>query len=407
MNNSEPLYLSAREAAAELAISPATLYAYVSRGLVRSEPVGDTRARRYRADDVRALKNRRVPPGDHPRSSKPFDSDMPVMDSAVSTITDDGPIYRGVDAISLSQTATLEQAATLLWDVSGSDPFSPTNMPILSEAMRAVMSATRTETPMARTVAVLALASDADPRAYNLSQEGRTQIGARIMRLVTASILGTMPSADPIHRQMARAWAPGHKHAEDLIRRALVLLADHELNASTFTLRCAASTGLNLYDAVVAGLVALKGPKHGGAGPMAAQMLERMAQGDIATLVRERVSQGELIPGFGHTVYKSGDPRAQSLLAALQRAGAEKRLSVDAPQLITEATGLFPNIDFTLALLMRMLGLSMGHEMSLFAVARTAGWIAHGIEQLKSRGLIRPRARYVGPPPARASANNR
>ncbi|MBI3676926.1 MAG: citrate synthase family protein [Proteobacteria bacterium] len=406
MKNSEPLYLSANEAAAELAISPATLYAYVSRGLVRSEPVGDTRARRYRADDVRALKNRRAPPGDA-RGHKPFDADMPVMDSAVATITDEGPLYRGVNAVSLSQSATLEQAATLLWDVSGSDPFSPTNMPVLSEAMRAVMSATRNETPMARTVAVLALASDADPRAYNLSQDGRTQIGARIMRLITACILNTAPSADPIHRQMARAWAPGHKHAEDLFRRALVLLADHELNASTFTLRCAASTGLNLYDAVIAGLVALKGPKHGGAGPMAAQMLERLAEGDIAALVRERVSQGELIPGFGHTVYKSGDPRAQELLGALHRAGADKRLTIEAPLLITEATGLFPNIDFTLALLMRMLGLSIGHEMSLFAVARTAGWIAHGIEQLKTRGLIRPRARYVGPPPGRASASNR
>jgi citrate synthase len=405
-NSAEPLYLSAREAAAELAVSPATLYAYVSRGLVRSEPVGDSRARRYRADDVRALKNRRAPPGEG-RGSKPFDADMPVMDSAVSTITDDGPLYRGVDAISLSATATLEQAATLLWDVSGSDPFSPTNMPVLSEAMRAVMLATRNEAPMARTVAILALASDADPRAFNLSQEGRTQIGARIMRLVTATILGVSPSADPIHRQMARAWAPNHKQAEDLFRRALVLLADHELNASTFTLRCAASTGLNLYDAVIAGLVALKGPKHGGAGPIAAQMLERMAQGDIAQLVREKVSQGELIPGFGHTVYKHGDPRAQALLVALECAGADKRLAVEAPRLITEATGLFPNIDFTLALLMRMLGLSIGHEMSLFAIARTAGWIAHGIEQLKSRGLIRPRARYVGPPPGRASASNR
>src|SRR6516225_4661322 len=99
MKESDVLYLSAREAAAELAVSPATLYAYVSRGLVRSEPVGDSRARRYRADDVRALKNRRAPPGEG-RGSKPFDADMPVMDSAVSTITDDGPLYRGVDAIS-------------------------------------------------------------------------------------------------------------------------------------------------------------------------------------------------------------------------------------------------------------------------------------------------------------------
>jgi citrate synthase len=110
----EPLYLSASEAAAELSISPATLYAYVSRGLVRSEPTGGgARARRYRAEDVRSLKNRRAPLVETQGLKS---SDLPVMDSAVSTITEEGPIYRGVSAIALAESATFEQAATLLWD---------------------------------------------------------------------------------------------------------------------------------------------------------------------------------------------------------------------------------------------------------------------------------------------------
>ncbi len=401
MENSEPLYLSAREASSELSISPATLYAYVSRGLIRSEPTGNSRARRYRADDVRALKGRRIPPAEA-RAVRGLESDLPVMDSAVSTITEDGPLYRGVDAVTLAETASLEHAATLLWDARAGDPFTRANLPVVSPAMHGIIAATRGEAPLARAIAVLALASDADPRAFNRSDEGRAQIGARIMRLVTAAILNAQPSADPIHKQVAKAWAPGKPQAEDLFRRALVLLADHELNASTFTLRCAASTGLNLYDAMIAGLVALKGPRHGGAGPLAAHMVAALTEGDVAANIRERVALGERIPGFGHTIYRHGDPRAQALLPVLVRAGADKRLAVEAPALVTEATGLYPNIDYALAVMMQMFGLSIGHEMALFAIARTAGWIAHGIEQLRSNALIRPRARYIGPAPARS-----
>ena len=125
MKKSAALYLSAREASAELAISPATLYAYVSRGLIRSEPSSDSRSHRYRAEDVRSLKERRAP-SPEPRGLRSFDADLPVMDSAIATITEDGPIYRGVNCIELAETDTLEHAATLLWDVTGVDPFSMT-----------------------------------------------------------------------------------------------------------------------------------------------------------------------------------------------------------------------------------------------------------------------------------------
>src|SRR6266700_3419850 len=114
MKNSEELYLSAREAAAELTISPATLYAYVSRGLISSEPSPDSRGLRS------------------------FDADLPVMDTEISTITEDGPIYRGVNCVDLAESDTLEHTATLLWDVSGVDPFAPDNVPEMSDEMRAI-----------------------------------------------------------------------------------------------------------------------------------------------------------------------------------------------------------------------------------------------------------------------------
>jgi citrate synthase len=401
MNNSgDALYLSARDAATELAVSPATLYAYVSRGLIRSEPGESPRSRRYRADDVRSLKNRRAPlvEGQGLKAA-----DLPVMDSAVSTITEEGPIYRGVRAVTLAESATFEQCASLLWDAKAVDPFAKSNLPVISTAMRGVMAATRDAPPIDRVIAVLSLAADADPRAYNSAAEGRAATGARILRLVTAAMIGAEPSADPIHKQIAHAWAPRHAHAEGLIRRALVLVADHELNASTFTVRCAASTGISLYDAMIAGLVALKGPRHGGVGPLAAKLLDTLVEGDIATIIRERVALGEIFPGFGHMIYRDGDPRSVSLFGALIKTGIDKRLAVEIPERIKEATGAFANNDYALAVMRRALDMPVGSETAMFAIGRTAGWIAHAIEQLESKKLIRPRARYVGPAPGRSA----
>src|SRR5215831_1824658 len=218
MKKSEALYLSAREASAELAISPATLYAYVSRGLIRSEPSPDSRSHRYRAEDIRGLKERRVPSVE-PRGFKSFDPDLPVMDSAIATITEAGAIYRGVNCVDLAENDTLEHAATLLWDVSGVDPFAPDNQPQLSEEMRTIAEAARRAAPIDRAIAVLALATSADPRAFTRAPDGRAMVGGRIVRLLVATMLNTEPSSEPLHQQIAKAWAADNKHAPDLIRR--------------------------------------------------------------------------------------------------------------------------------------------------------------------------------------------
>jgi len=329
------------------------------------------------------------------------------MYSAIATITEDGPIYRGVNFIDLAQKDTLEHAATLLWDVTGVDPFASDNCPHVSDAMRAIAEAARGAAPIDRAVAVLALAASADPRAFTRAPDGRAMVGGRILRLVVATMLNRAPSPQPLHLQIAKAWAPDHRHAADLVRRALVLLAEHELNASAFTVRCAASTGLNLYDAMIAGLVALKGPKHGGAGVLAAQFVKALADREVAPIIRERVALGERFAGFGHGVYKHGDPRAQSLLDALARAGAAEKLTREIPERIAEATGEFVNIDYALAVLVHTLGMPPGNELVLFAMARTVGWIAHASEQLQHGRLIRPRARYIGPAPGRSPAVGR
>jgi citrate synthase len=263
--------------------------------------------------------------------------------------------------------------------------------------MQAIFEATRTVSPLDRVIAMLALAAEADPRAYNRGADGRTLTGGRILRLVAAAVVGVQPGAQPIHRQLARAWAPNTPKAEDFIRRVLVLLAEHELNASTYAVRVAASTGVSLYDAVIAGLAALKGPLHGGAGLAAARFVNAVAEGDLAAQIRDRVVLGERIPGFGHLVYKAGDPRAVELLQVMAASGVEPRFAGEIPALVAEATGAAANIDYAIAVLTRALALPKGSEIALFAIARTAGWIAHAIEQQKTGRLIRPRARYVGP----------
>src|ERR1700704_2764295 len=198
MKKSAALYLSAREAAAAPAIPPATLYAYVSRGLIRSEPSSDSRSHRYRAEDVRGLKERRAP-SQEPRGLRNFDADLPVMDSSIATITEDGPIYRGVNCIDLAETDTLEHAATLLWDVTGVDPFSKDNCPYVSGEMRSVAAAAQHTPPIDRTIAVLALAASADPRAFTRAADGRAMVGGRILRLVVGAVVNSPPHTETGH----------------------------------------------------------------------------------------------------------------------------------------------------------------------------------------------------------------
>jgi citrate synthase len=396
-NLEQPLYLSSVEAAAELSVTPATLYSYVSRGLIRS----NARSRRYLAEDVRALKNRRAPAGE--RNAMYGDADLPVLDSAITEITPEGPLYRGTPASLLSERASFENVATMLWNASSSDPFSSANMPSVSSAMAEVWRVSQDSDPVDRAIAVLALAAHADRHSFNRTSEGRAATAARVVRLVAGAILGRTPSARPAHAEIADAWCKDHKNGAELIRRTLVLLIDHELNASTFTVRCAASTGTSLYDAVIAGLAALRGVRHGGASARGSHFLDSLAKGDARAIIRNRVALGERVPGFGHFLYPKGDPRARVLLGALRRVRAPQNLVQDIPLWVAEDTGEAPNIDYAIAVLGRYLGLPADFQLSLFAIARSAGWSAHAIEQLQRGTMFRPRARYVGPAPGRAA----
>lgn len=396
MNGNEALYMTAQEAAATLSVSPATIYAYVSRGLIRSEASAEGRSKRYRAEDVRALKERRAPAD----AKAPVETATPyALDSAICLITPEGPFYRGSSAVELSQSASFEHVATLLWDAKDGDPFAETGTDVLWQKLEPYVAGLADRPFSDRATAIMALASSLDPAAYNGTNAGGATIGVRAIRLLTALATGRAPDRRPIARQLADAWAPGKREAADLLRRALVLIADHELNASTFAARVAISTGTSIYDALSAALTTLKGPRHGGASTRAVRFIARIAASDAETEIREMRSMGERIPGFGHMLYRMADPRATALLKALTAAGADRKLTEGAVAAAWSVAGVDPNIDFAHGVLSHHLGLPPLAELALFAIGRTAGWTAHAMEQRATGQLIRPRARYVGPAP--------
>jgi len=246
----------------------------------------------------------------------------------------------------------------------------------------------------------LAELAAADLGALDLTPHGIVRTGRAILYELAACI-GDRPTApDPVHEQLAALWRLDQKGA-DLIRRCLVLLADHELNASTFVARCVASTGATPYAVVSGALAALSGRRHGGASASAEALLHEIAErDDPLAVMAARLARNEMLPGLGHPLYPAGDPRAAALLNAAMAALPASRPLIEAAvaaarQLVPQP----PNVDFALAAATTALRLPQGTALAIFILGRTVGWIAHAIEQYQSDVLIRPRARYTGPRP--------
>ncbi|KAB8067012.1 helix-turn-helix domain-containing protein [Janthinobacterium violaceinigrum] len=385
MNND----LSALDAARLLGVSLPTLYSYVSRGLLASVSNGESRRKRYPQEDVLRLAARK---NDAKRGGQTAVAAMhwglPVLETQISHILGGRLLYRGCDATVLARHATLEVAAGLLWDDNAHAYFQQ-DAPALPPGLPSAPDAT----PWMRAMLAMAMLTTADI-FHSL------QSGPALMRVLAAALLQTAPSALPLHQQLAQAWQADAEQAQ-LLRATLVLLADHELNASTFAVRCVASTGASLPAALSAGLAALSGDKHGGGSAAARRMLTAaLAAPDARTAIATfyTVTAPEF-SGFGHPLYPHGDPRAAYLLEVL---GA---MSHGYPQLgailaaCTTASDLLeikPNADLALAAMELAFGWPDGAGMTMFALARSAGWIAHAAEQAASAALIRPRARYIG-----------
>jgi len=389
-------WVEAMEAIELLGVSRATLYAYVSRGHIRSAPLaGRTRRRRYSRDDIERfvarVRERRNP---EKAAEQALHWGMPILESAITLISDERIYFRGHDASVLAATSSVANVAALIWTgtTEGRALVAPAYLP---------RTAPRGKQPgpfVAAAQAALAMAGAHDALGYDLRPHAVAQTGWRIAWQLAGVASGFHQPRETIDATLAQGW--GVPRAAELIRAALILCADHELNVSTFAARCVASAGSSPYNVVIAGLAALEGTKHGGTtARIEASWNALRGTRDLRGAFAEHLRRDEPINGFGHPLYPQGDPRAKVLLAMLpsgKTATFARELADAAHAVLGEA----PTVDFALVAVARALGLPTGAALMLFAIGRTIGWIGHAMEQYEKDAIIRPRAKYVGEQPA-------
>lgn len=370
--------LTAEQAAQRLGVSLSTLYAYVSRGLLRSEPGTGRRRRLYRVEDIEALLERKTERAHTERAlAGALSWGEPLCDSGLTLIQGGSLYYRGRNACDLALQSSLEEVIILLWEGY---------QPELDELKIRLFEGA----PFDRFRQALPELALKDERAFDLRPEGQRATGARILSALV-SLAGGKGNSCSLAERLAEGWAPGQRR---LLEAALVLCADHELNVSAFTARCVASAGATPYDVVGAGLAALSGHRHGGHCAKVESLIREAEFGHPREVVLRRMKEGSELGGFSHQLYPEGDPRAACLLEMMD---SLPEVCQELLQASWELLRVRPNIDFALVALCSHLKLPEGHALTLFALGRTVGWIAHALEQTSSGGLIRPRARYVGP----------
>jgi citrate synthase len=395
-----PTYLTARQAAEYLGVSPATLYSYVSRGLLRSEPDGtNSRSRRYLAADIYGMRQRKEQRRNPSVvAATVLDFGEPVLNSGITLIVGGRCYYRGYDACQLARDESFECVANLLWTDDFGEPWSEMTLPPAWLALLTHMPPQTT--PLAALQSLLPLLQTLDPGAHDLTSQNVAQLGESVIQLLIAIISGEAASGTVVER-LVQAWQPTLPDAAPLLNAMLVLAADHELNISSFTARCVASTGAPPHAALSAALAALQGPRHGGQTLRCEAFLREVAW-DGPQAVTNRLRRGDPLPGFGHLLYPDGDPRGRYLIDAAIAAAPNSSAAhvvLTATETVMAQVGQSPNIDFGLVAASRVLGLPAGAPLLIFALGRIAGWIGHIIEQYQADHLIRPRARYTGPQP--------
>ncbi|HEY0159872.1 MAG TPA: citrate synthase family protein [Thermoanaerobaculia bacterium] len=387
-------WVDAQQATRILGVNRATLYAYVSRGFVRSEAVpGKPRERRYAREDVERLRVR----AEERRNPKKAAAHalrwgVPILESAITLIADGKLYYRGRDAAELARTRSLEEVAALIWTGSFEADVFDTPLHVVSGARGGP------SLPFInRAQSVLPLVAARDPLAFDLRPRNVAQTGWRIVNLLASVAAESQELEETVEQTLARAWAGKAKQAPPILRAALIACADHELNVSAFTARCVASAASNPYAVVLAGLAALEGTKHGGATARVAALWDELRRAkDLGAALGERLRRGEPVDGFGHPLYPDGDPRATLLLEMLPKS-RELTFARALAEAAGNVIGEQPTVDFALVAVERALALPRGAALTLFAIGRTIGWIAHAIEQYGHDAMIRPRAKYVGP----------
>jgi len=398
--------LSTKEAAELLGVKPETVYAYVSRGQLSSRRVPGGRGSTFDAKEVEALarRNRRESSG-----TSSSGGELSVR-TRITLIDTDRYYFRGVDATELAARHSYEEVAEWLWtgQLRPGATFTASEGAVAA-ARRAVDALPEHTAPTDRLRVAAIAAAASDPLRFDLSEEA--VLGTA--RSLIPTLVAALPLARHDHRDGGplahRLWARLSVRSADeaslrALDRALALLVDHDLAASTLAVRVAASARAHAYAAVSAGLGVIEGPLHGAAGGLAHKLLlEVLDQGDAAPVIADELRAGRRIPGLGHRLYPGEDPRARALFDLLEDIPrAEPALAAARDIVATTArhAPLHANVDLALGVLTASSGMPATASETIFAVARTAGWIAHALEEYGERPLrMRPSGHYVGPRP--------
>ncbi|WCR27246.1 citrate synthase [Paenibacillus thiaminolyticus] len=348
-----------------------------------------------------------------------------AAESSISSIIDGTLTYRGYNIDDLADYATFEEVVYLLWHgkLPNRDELSALQKQFDENAAisPAVIDQMRLYPSNANTMAVLRSAISAlalyDDLADDMSREANVAKAVKLqakLPAVVAAYARLRAGKEPVAPQAGRSIAYNFLYmlteeepeasAVKAMDKALVLHADHELNASTFAARVTVATLSDVYSGVVSAIGALKGPLHGGANEAVMKMLQEIGSLDrVEDYIQDKLDRKEKIMGFGHRVYKNGDPRAKHLQAMSRELGSKSgnlelyNMSVRIEEIVTGQKGLKPNVDFYSASVYTLLGIPRDLFTPIFAISRVSGWTAHILEQYENNRIIRPRAEYTGP----------
>ena len=396
-------WMTTAQAAELLGVKPETVYAYVSRGVLTRHRGADRRSSRFDRIEIERLAKR------NRRGGRAGALEV-VIDTELTLLDPEGALYyRGRDAIQLARTASFEDVAELLWSGSagsgsaGSWRAGDAAVRVGRRAQEALPASTR---PIDRVRVAVATLAAADP----MRDDRRPAAVTATARALVAGVVDCLPVQTPVPGSSIaeRLWSrladrpPGAGEIRAL-DAALILLADHELAASTFAARIAASVWADPYLVVLTALSAGGGVLHGASASAVEGFLREAAEsGDVPRLVGDRLRQGERLPGFGHAVYTGPDPRAEALLDLVARSGTQGQVDETVEELIRVVGrhgGPRPNVDLALGALAVKAGLADGSGEVIFLLGRMAGVVAHALEEYAHRLRFRPRALYTGPVP--------
>jgi len=391
-------WLTTDQAVKLLGVKPATLYAYVSRGLLRRS-TGPDRRSRFASEEVEHLRQR--------GRRSDFRLREVTVHSGLTSVEDGQIRFRDADGFALAAERTFEEAAHWLWlgAFNGSDAW--TSAPeAIAVGRRAQAALPPAALPLDRLRVTVAAMATTDPLRYELGAAAVPVTGRRLI----SALVDTLPDLRegiPAEGSIARRlWTKlsGEKPttaSAHLLDAALVILMDHELSFSTLSARLAASMRADPYAVVSIGLSALGGPLQSVASLAAEELLSEIdSPGRAAWVIGERLRRGDRQPGFGHLLYSGGDPRGAFLLRGLRTVATDrdKLAIVDAVLEATRERQLpAANVDFALAALANVTGMVRGASEAIFAIARTAGWIAHAMEEYQMDVRVRPKMIYMGP----------